>query len=192
MSFKECGPLAGSVGTSESEWTGLDVAFHHDKGKVAETPFREKTTFGAFEPVANGDQSAYGLDCRTAAYTKGEGNSFPTEVRYRMWDAQRRQVMRCFVMPRASTLIAGGTVEPDATTFKLESVLGSNTYGILANKYLDEIAKATRLDVTTTIEGNRCSYDETTVVEHQKHPAIIHHTDRNTLTRTSWEAYANE
>jgi hypothetical protein len=191
MSFKECGPLAGLVGTCESEWTGLDVAYHDDKGKIAETPFRVKTTFTAFGPVANGDQSPYGLDCRTAASTKGEGHPFHTEVGFRMSDAQRRQVVRCFMMPRASTLVAGGTAEPDAATFELESVLGSNTYGILANKYLDEIVNTTRFDVTITIEGDRCPYDETTVVEQQKYPAIILRTDRNTLTRTSWEAYAN-
>jgi hypothetical protein len=85
-------------------------------------------------------------------------------------------------------LIAGATVEPNATSFKLASVLGSNTYGILSNKYLDEIAKTTRFDVTVTIHANTFSYDETTVVEHQKHPTIIMHTDRNTLTRVSQEA----
>ncbi len=105
-----------------------------------------------------------------------------------MWDSVNNQVMRCFLIPRASALIAGATVEPGATTFKLEAVLGSNTYGILSNKYLDEIAKTTRFDVTVTIGDDTFSYDETTVVEHQKHPTIIMHTDRNTLARVSWEA----
>ena len=188
MAYEEWGPLAGLVGTWESDWSGLDVAFHNDKGKIAETPYREKTTFKPFGPVANGDQNLYGLDYRTAAYKKGEDNPFHTEVGYWMWDSLHHQVMRCFTIPRASTLIAGGTVEPNATTFKLEAVLGSNTYGILANRYLDEIAKTTRFDVTVTIDGDVFTYDETTEVEHQKHPAIVLHTDRNTLKRTSWEA----
>ena len=85
-------------------------------------------------------------------------------------------------------MIAGATVAPDATSFKLECVLGSNTYGILSNKYLDEIAKTTRFDVSVTVGVDSFSYDETTVVEHQKHPTIIMHTDRNTLQRLSWEA----
>jgi hypothetical protein len=186
--FEEWGPLAGLIGTWESGWTGLDVAFHNDKGKIAETPYRERTTFKPFGPVDNGVQSLYGLDYRTAAWKEGEEKPFHTEVGYWMWDSVNNQVMRCFLIPRASALIAGATVEPGATTFKLEAVLGSNTYGILSNKYLDEIAKTTRFDVTVTIGDDTFSYDETTVVEHQKHPTIIMHTDRNTLARVSWEA----
>jgi len=188
VAYEEWGPLAGLVGTWESGWTGLDVAFHNDKGKIAETPYRETTTFKPFGPVDNGAQSLYGLDYRTAAWKEGEENPFHTEVGYWMWDGNNNQVMRCFLIPRASALIAGATVEPNATSFKLASVLGSNTYGILSNKYLDEIAKTTRFDVTVTIHANTFSYDETTVVEHQKHPTIIMHTDRNTLTRVSQEA----
>jgi hypothetical protein len=188
MANEEWGPLAGLIGTWESGFDGLDVSFHNDNGKIAETPYREKTTFKPFGPVDNGDQCLYGLDYRSAAYREGEDNPFHTEVGYWMWDAQAKQAMRCFSIPRASTLIAGASVEPTATTFKLEAVLGSNTYGILSNKYLDEIAKTTRFEVTVTIDGDTFSYDETTVAEHQKYPTIIMHTDRNTLKRVSWDA----
>jgi hypothetical protein len=91
--------------------------------------------------------------------------------------------MRCFTSPLAVTLIAGATVEANATTFRLEAVLGSNTYGILSSKYLDEVARTSRFEVTVDLGGDRFSYDETIVVEHQKSQTIIMHTDRNTLTR---------
>ncbi len=188
MANEEWGPLAGLIGTWESGYDGLDVSYHNDLGKIAETPFREKTTFKPFGPVDNGEQCLYGLDYRTAAYREGEDSPFHTEVGYWMWDANAKQVMRCFMVPRASTLIAGGSVEPDDTTFKLEAVLGSNTYGILSNKFLDEVAKTTRFDVTVTVEGDTFSYDETTVVEHVKFPTVIMHTDRNSLRRISWDA----
>ena len=187
MASEEFGPLAGLIGTWEGD-QGLDVSFHNDKGKIAETPYREKTTFKSFGPVDNRPQCLYGLDYRTAAWRIGEDNPFHTEVGYWMWDAANKQVMRCFMVPRPSVLIAGATVEPDATTFKLEAELGSNSYGILSNKYLDEIARTTRFDVTITIEGDEFSYDETTVVEHQLTKGIVLHTDRNTLTRVSWDA----
>jgi hypothetical protein len=76
-------------------------------------------------------------------------------------------------------------VAHDATTFTLGSVIGSNTYGILSNKYLDEVAHTTRYDVTISITADSFSYDETTVVEHNRHPSIIMHTDRNTLKLVS-------
>ena len=147
------GPLAGLIGTWESGWDGLDVAFHNDKGKIHETPFREKTTFKPFH----------------------------TEVGYWMWDAKNKQVTRCFVIPRAQALIAGATVEPDATSFRLEARIGSNTYGILSNQHIDEVAHSTRFDVTVSYTDDTFTYDETTEIEHKKYPSVVMHTDRNTL-----------
>lgn len=185
MANEQWGPLAGLVGTWESGFDGLDVSFHNDSGKIAETPFRETTTFIPFGPVENGDRALYGLDYRTGAWRQGEENPFHSEVGYWMWDGANKQVMRCFAFPLAVTLIAGATVEPDATSFRLEAVLGSNTYGILSSRYLDEVARTTRFEVTVTLGGDTYSYDETIVVEHRKSQTIIMHTDRNTLTRVN-------
>ncbi len=185
MAYEKWGPLGGLVGTWESGWDGLDVSYHNVDGKIEETVYREKVDFKPFGPVDNGEQCLYGLDYRMSAYRQGEDNPFHTEIGYWMWDASAKQVMRCFMVPRASTLIAGATVEPDATTFRLEAVLGSNTYGILSNKYLDETAKTTRFDVTITVTDDTYAYDETTVVEHKKWPTVIMHTDRNTLKLVS-------
>ena len=187
MAYEEWGPLAGLVGTWEGD-QGLDVAFHNDKGKIADTPYREKTTFKPFGPVDNGRQLLYGLDYRTAAWRGDEPNPFHTEVGYWLWDGADKQVMRCFAVPRGSIVIAGGTAEPTATTFVLEADLGSTTYGILSNQYLDAFARTTRFDVTITIEGDVFKYDETTTVEHAKSADLVLHTDRNTLRRTSLEA----
>jgi hypothetical protein len=182
---EQWGPLAGLIGTWESGFDGLDVSFHNDSGKIGETPFRETTTFIPFGPVENVNRSLYGLDYRTGAWRQGEENPFHTEVGYWMWDAANKQVMRCFSFPLAVTLIAGATVEPDATSFRLEAVLGSNTYGILSSRYLDEVARTTRFEVTITMGADTFSYDETIVVEHRKSQTIIMHTDRNTLRRVT-------
>jgi hypothetical protein len=180
---EEWGPLAGLIGSWESGFDGLDVSFHNDSGKIAETAFREKSTFVPFGPVENGEHTLYGLDYRTSVWREGEAGPFHTEVGYWMWDPTNKQLMRCFTSPLAVTLIAGATVEANATTFRLEAVLGSNTYGILSSKYLDEVARTSRFEVTVDLGGDRFSYDETIVVEHQKSQTIIMHTDRNTLTR---------
>ena len=92
-------------------------------------------------------------------------------------------MVRCLTTPFATALMAGGTVAPDATHFKLEAVLGSNSYGILSNQYLDAHAKTTRYDVTLTVDGDTFSYDQTIVIEYQHHHDVILHTDRNTLRR---------
>lgn len=189
MANEQWGPLAGLIGTWQSDgFSGLDVSFHNVEGKIEETPYREVTTFKPFGPVDNGEQHLYGLDYRTALYRHDEDLPFHTEVGYWMWDAAAKQVVRCFIIPRAQAALAGGTVEPDATTFALESVLGSNTYGILSNKYLHEVAHTTRFDVTISFTEDTFSYDETTVIEHKKHPTVVMHIDRNTLKLVSREA----
>ena len=175
------GPLAGLIGTWESGLDGLDVSFHSDKGKLGETKFRERTTFAPFGPVIVGPHPLYGLDYRAATWRDGDDQPFHTEVGYWMWDAKNKQVTRCFVIPRAQALIAGATVEPDATSFRLEARIGSNTYGILSNQHIDEVAHSTRYDVTVSYTDDTFTYDETTEIEHKKYPSIVMHTDRNTL-----------
>jgi hypothetical protein len=179
----EWGPLTGLIGAWESGPNGLDLSFHNDSGKIGETTYRERTTFEPFGPVDQGERRLYGLDYRTLAWRKDEDVPFHREVGYWIWDAGNHQVMRCFTSPLAVTLIAGATVEPTATTFRLEAVLGSNTYGILSSRHLDEAARTTRFEVTVHVDVDAYSYDQTTVVEHRKSQTIIMHTDRNTLAR---------
>lgn len=186
MGYEQWGPLGGLVGSWEGD-QGLDVAFHNELGKVAETEYREKTSFNPFGPVDNGSQILFGLDYRTAAWRGDETNPFHTECGYWLWDERDGEVMRCFMVPRGSTIIAGGTATSDATSFVLEADLGSTTYGILSNKYLDQFARTTRYDATITVDGETFHYDETTTVEHSKSSDLILHTDRNTLTRVSLE-----
>jgi len=188
MANEEWGPLAGLIGTWEGD-QGMDVSFHNEEGKIGETPYFERSSFKPFGPVANGRQELYGLDYRTAAWRKGEENDNPfhTEVGYWLWDAASQQVMRCFMVPRGSVIIAGGASAPDATEFVMKAELGVQTYGILSNQYLDENAKTVQFDVTIKIDGETFSYDETTVYEHYMSKDPIMHTDRNTLRRVSLE-----
>ena len=68
------------------------------------------------------------------------------------------------------------------------SVTGSSGAGTTTVKHTFEQIFRREGIRGATIDGDAFTYDETTVVEHQKHPAIVLHTDRNTLKRTSWEA----
>jgi len=177
----EWGPLAGLIGEWEGD-VGLDVSFHNVEGEVGETKYTEKVTMKGFGPVDNGTQHLYGLDYRMAAWRAGEENPFHTEVGYWLYDAETKQVMRCFMVPRGSTLIAGGTAEPNATTFSMEANVGDETYGILSNKYLAEKARTQKYTCTITVNGDTWSYDECTTYNHAI-GGVVAHTDRNTLRR---------
>jgi hypothetical protein len=177
----EWGPLAGLIGEWEGD-EGLDVSYHNVEGEVGETKYREKVSMKPFGPVDNGAQHLYGLDYRMAAWRAGEENPFHTEVGYWLWDADTKQVMRCFMVPRGSTVLAGATADTGAREFTMRATLGDNTYGILSNKYLDENARTTEYVCTIKVDGDTFSYDETTTYTHAK-GGVIAHSDRNVLRR---------
>ena len=157
----EWGPLARLAGIWEGD-TGEDVAYSNEKGSVGLTPYREHTELKPFGPVENGSQTLYGLDYRMAAWRGTEENPFHTELGYWLWDATDGQVMRCFLIPRGSALIAGGAVAPDATAFTLGAEVGSETYG-------------------NASEEGVFRYEEVSLIEHGKLTEHLSHTDSNTL-----------
>jgi hypothetical protein len=181
----DLGPLAALVGTWEGT-DGLDLAFNNESGKVKETPFRERVVMNPFGPVDNGSQCLFGLDYRMAAWRDGEEDPFHTEVGYWLWDAADGQVMRCFMVPRGSTLIAGGPAKADSEKLVLQAEIGSETYGILSNVYLTGAARTVLYQCTIDIADEQWSYEQTTTVELAKMPGTpFSHTDRNTLKRVS-------
>jgi len=178
------GPLAPLIGEWEGE-SGLDLSFHNAEGETGDTKYLEKITMKPFGPVDNGAQHLYGLDYRMAAWRKGEENPFHTEVGYWLWDGDAGQVMRCFMVPRGSTILAGGSAKADDTSFFMEATVGDETYGILSNKYLAEKARTWKYTCTVTINSDGTwSYDETTNYHHAMGGEIAH-TDHNTLRKVA-------
>ncbi len=175
------GPLAALAGTWEGD-KGVDVSRVHSK--ETETRYREKVVFEPLGPVNNGPQALYGLRYSMTAWRLGEDDAFHEELGYWLWDGGNKQVLRCFMVPRGVVINAGGDAEADAGSFHLSAEVGSETYGILSNKYLDESYKTMKylLDVTINDDGS-FSYKEDTQLWIPVNEAIFHHTDRNTLTK---------
>ena len=182
----QLGPLAALVGSWEGT-KGLDVSFHNDEGAIGDTVYKEKITFNPFGPVDNGSQQLFGLDYRMAAWRNDEPDPFHTEVGYWLWDAAAGQVMRCFMVPRATVAIAGGTTTADAKSFTMTAELGSLTYGVLENQYLAENASTTKYEATITVTGaDSWSYDTTTTLKMAKLDGKeMAHTDRNEMHRVA-------
>ena len=179
--IKNLGPLAPLAGTWESD-KGIDFSRIHSEEK--ETKFREKIVFEPLGPVRNGPQELYGLRYSMTAWRLGEDEPFHEEVGYWLWDEGRKQVLRCFMVPRGVLINAGGDAEADSRSFHLSAKVGSETYGILSNKYLDESYKTMKytLDVTIHNDG-KFSYKEDTQLWIPVNEAVFHHTDQNTLER---------
>ena len=179
---KNLGPLAALAGTWEGT-KGDDIAPSDDR-KTENNKFREQTTFEPFGPVNNHEQILWGLKYATVAFRLGVEGSFHQEVGYWLWDPKEKQVLRCFIIPRGVTILAGGTVEPDAKSFELSAVAGSDTYGICSNLFLDKEFKTVRYELKVTInKDGSYTYEEDSQLQMKGRKDIFHHTDKNTLRR---------
>ncbi len=180
--LKYLGPLAALAGVWEGD-KGADVAPSDDRG-TEQNAYRERLTFEPFGPVNNHEQQLYGLRYATVAWRLSDGAPFHEETGYWLWDAAAKQVLRCFIVPRGVTVLAGGTVEPDATSFQISADAGSDTYGICSNKFLDREFKTVRYELTITVHGpDSFSYHEDTQLKMKGRSDLFHHTDTNRVTR---------
>jgi hypothetical protein len=178
----ELGPLAALAGIWEGQ-KGDDIAPSDDRG-TEQNKFRERITFEPISPVNNHEQTLHGLRYATTAWRIGEEAPFHEEVGYWLWDPKERQVLRCFIVPRGVTVIAGGTVEPNATSFELKADVGSETYGICSNRFLDREFKTVRYELKVTVhDANTFSYEEDTQLRIKGQEQLFHHRDKNTLKR---------
>lgn len=176
------GPLAPLAGVWEGD-QGRDVAPSDDRG-VEESSYRERLVLEPIAPVDNHEQWLQVLRYRTTAWRIGEADPFHEEVGYWLWDAERQLVMRSFIVPRGVTVLAGARVAPDASSFTLTAELGSRTFGICSNPFLDVEFRTVRFDVTLRVLGpGRFGYEEDTQLQMPGRDAIFHHTDRNVLAR---------
>jgi len=175
------GPLAALAGTWEGD-QGIDVSRVQSKEK--ETKYRERVEFEPLGPVRNGPQELYGLRYAMTAWRLGEEDAFHEELGYWLWDAANKQVLRCFMVPRGVLINAGGDAEADSASFHLSADVGSETYGILSNKYLDESYKTMRYELDVTVhDDGEFSYKEDTQLWIPVNEAIFHHTDQNSLAK---------
>ncbi len=179
--ISKLGPLAALAGIWEGD-QGIDVS--RVQSQEIQTKYRERVVFEALGPVRNGPQELYGLRYSMTAWRLGEDDAFHEELGYWLWDAGQQQVLRCFMVPRGVLINAGGDAQVDSSSFHLSAEVGSETYGILSNKYLDESHKTMQynLDINMHDDGT-FSYKEDTQLWIPVNKAIFHHTDQNRLSK---------
>jgi hypothetical protein len=182
--FKNLGPLKPLVGIWEGA-TGGDTAPGKDRG-AAKSAFREKMILETLNPVANHEQKLYGLRYSDQVFRLGETEPFHDEVGYWLWSPEERQVLKCISVPRGMVLMAGGTAEPDAKSFRLYAELGSPTFGICSNPFLDKEFQTVgfSLDMKFNEDGS-FSYDQNTLIQIKGQPNRFEHRDKNTLRKVS-------
>lgn len=177
---EQLGPLADLVGIWEGD-KGDDIAPSDDRGSE-NNKYRERLMFEQIGPVQNHEQNLHVLRYATRAWRLGDENSFHEELGYWSWEPATQEVMRCFLIPRGISLIAGGKAGRDDREFKLEATSGSCTFGICTNPFLDREFKIVSYECKVTIHGPESfSYDQDTVIQIPGRKDVFHHRDRNML-----------
>ncbi|MBT3983304.1 MAG: FABP family protein [Bacteriovoracaceae bacterium] len=184
MSSDLYGPLAFLIGKWDSvEDNGENRAPDPDR-KVENTKFRQEMEFIPIGDVNNHEQKLYGLRYSTVAWEEGDDEPFHEEVGYWLWDAENQQVMKSFIVPRGISVNAGGTTTFDSRKFKVQAAVGSETYGVCSNKFLNEEFKTMNYEIEIgRLDENTFSYDEDTQIKIKGQTEIFHHTEKNVMKR---------
>ncbi|MCX6124392.1 MAG: heme-binding beta-barrel domain-containing protein [Proteobacteria bacterium] len=179
---KLLGPIAGLLGTWEGD-KGSDRA--PDKSRGVETNlFRERMVCEPTGLVQNHEQFLYGIRYRMTAWRIGEENAYHESMGYWLWDAATSQLMRCFLVPRGVSVIAGGPVQQSANQFSVSAQLGSPTYGICSGPFLHDEFRTTKYNYAVTMHGpDSFSYIEETHMLMKGRTEPFLHIDKNTLTK---------
>lgn len=183
--MSELGPLEQLLGNWEGN-VGLDVSYDHNKEVTGETGYFEKASFSRIPDVHNGTQTMYGVTYQMTAWRHGEEDSDPfhDEVGYMLWDADNGQVMRCFAVPRAIAILAGGSAGPDDKVLDFKAEPGDESYGLVQNKYLVAQARTKSYEATFTFgDDGSLTYTSDLLIDLSAIGGEMHHTDTNTLHR---------
>ncbi len=182
MNLSELGPLKNLAGTFKGS-TGDDIAPSDDRG-TENNKFHEVMVFTPILPAVNHEQTLYTLRYHQSVFRHGEDFPFHDQVGYWHWDPKAKQVMQSLTIPRGMAVLAGGPGEHDSKSFKLKAELGSKTFGICSNPFLDREFQTVEYEIGIEfLDGESFSYDQVTKIQIKGQKNIFEHRDKNTLKR---------
>jgi hypothetical protein len=184
IDLKLFGPIGAFAGTWQSS-SGDDMA-PGDLRDVEKNAFREEIVFTpvAPAPTANHEQTLYVLSYKRTAWRLSEGDPFHHQLGYWLWDPAIKKVMHSFIIPRGVTVLAGGDAKVDSSLLLLKATLGSPTFGICSNPFLEEEFRTIAYAATITFHSPQSfSYREDTQIQIKGQTDLFRHVDQNTLEK---------
>jgi len=182
LNLNELGPLKHLVGTFEGG-TGDDIAPSDDRG-TENNKYRETIVFTPILPAVNHEQTLQVLQYHQKVFRHGEKFPFHDQIGHWFWDAKAKLVMQSLSIPRGMAVLAGGRAGVNSKSLKLKARLGSKTFGICSNPFLDKEFQTVEYEIRLVFKGaNTLSYDQVTRIRIKGQKKIFQHTDKNTLKR---------
>ncbi len=177
------GPLAPLAGIFE----GVGGADRHPVAEgTGRDAYHERYELQPIDRQTNGPQLFYGLRYHTHIVRPGEQETFHDQVGYWLWEPASGEVTLTLGIPRGQVLLANGTAAPDATEFELRAELGSETYGILSNPFLQSNFRTVSYSIRVTVHDDASwSYEEEGMLDIPGRDELFPHRDGNTLTRVA-------
>lgn len=177
------GPLAAMIGKWEGN-RGLDVSPEPDG--AAREPYFESITFEAGGDLTNAnEQKLVIVIYHQVVSRKSDQKVFHHQMGYWTWDAATGVIAQSVTIPRAVTLLAGGSF-PARKEYSGEITLSvtaadNSEWGIAQSPYMAAKAKTTFFTHRLSVDGDHLSYFETTRLN--IYGKTADHTDENSLTR---------
>jgi hypothetical protein len=161
----ELGPLAVLLGKWQGE-NGKDIA--PDPDGVEENTYYETLEFKAVPEVDNAEeQTLTTLQYEQYVKRKRDDKVIHHQLGYWTWDAHAEVVCNSFTIARRVAVLAGGSIlkSDQQTTFSVSAKKGSACWGIIESEFMRKKASTTAFDQVLKVEGDRLSYQQTTVVD---------------------------
>lgn len=163
---------------------GMDV--NPVAGGPAQQVYVGRIELQPIDPQTNGPQLFHGLRYHTHITKPGEVETYHDQVGYWLWEPATQTVIQTLTIPRGQVAMAGGKAAPDADTFELVATLGSATYCICSNPFLDRAFKTTEFRVQVGFNADvSWWYDETHTMQIEGQAAPFRHHDYNVLTKVA-------
>jgi len=178
------GPLGILIGVWQGD-KGMDVAPEPDGSE--HNPYYETITFQAAGDVSNAEsQCLVAVHYRQVVSRKSNQQVFHDETGYWMWDAETGVIMHSLTIPRAVSVLAGGTVSSswkpgDEVVLEVHAGLDDPDWGILQSPFMRDNARTLEFHYKASCYNDTLSYKETTVVD--IYGRRFEHSDENVLIR---------
>lgn len=177
------GPLTVLIGTWEGD-KGMDISPEPDA--TEENPYYETIVYEEAGDLSNAEEQTISI-VRYLQIVKRKSNDeiFHDQTGYWMWDAANKIVMQSLVIPRAVSLLAGGTSSVNEASktveFKVKSEADKADWGIVQSPFMLKKAKTLSYEGTFKIDGDKMIYSELTKLD--IYGRKFDHTDDNELVR---------
>ena len=178
------GPLRNLNGVWKGN-KGLDIAPEPDG--TENNPYYETISFSAIGNVTNAESQVLAVvHYRQIVQRKSNDKIFHDETGYWMWDKKMGIVMHSLTIPRAVSVLAGGThdgkEENDGNIIlEVSAALNDKDWHIIQSPFMRDNARTTAFRHRISVGNDNLAYSQTTTVE--IYGKVFEHTDQNELIR---------